>query len=192
MRLVQGQAWMFVDQLARQFGQDSVQRLLGLATQGHSLGAAFEQATGLSLDEWDVLWQRAASTGGVPEDWIDIAQAFDATNVQRTIEHLASPTYAGRLPGSAEAEAVAHWIAAQMQAAGLRPAASDGSFFQPVAVTYRDLAAMPRLQVARTGDKAAVSPVYLDGFRELQGHSIGSGQADGQLVWLPIAATARG
>jgi hypothetical protein len=51
--------------------------------------------------------------------------------VQAAVERLAGDDWQGRRAGTEGADRAGEWIAAEMKAAGLRPGAPDGTYFQP-------------------------------------------------------------
>ncbi|GAB4404827.1 MAG: hypothetical protein Kow00123_16710 [Anaerolineales bacterium] len=183
--LYYGQSWMFVNEFVRQFGLDSLNRLLRAMGEGRGFAQAFAVAARMPFSDWEPQWQEAVRLGGVPAELIRAAQGFSTDRALETVRTLASEDFAGRRAGSPGAEAAARWIAEQMQALGLQPGAPDGSFFQAVPVSYAELTAMPavRFTDAVTGGEVALA--YGEDFREVVGGFAGGGDRTAELVWLP-------
>src|SRR5438552_3060571 len=57
--------------------------------------------------------------------------------MKKDLYYLAGPECMGRASGSKEIEKAADYVAAQFKTAGLKPAAKDGSYFQPFTVNLR-------------------------------------------------------
>ena len=183
--LYYGQSWMFVDEFVRQFGMDSLHRLLRSLGEGRGFAQAFSVAARMPFSEWEPQWQAAVRLGGVPPELVRAAQGFSAERALDIVRRLASPEYAGRRAGSPGAEAAARWIAERMQALGLQPGAPDGSFFQAVPVAYAELTAVPVLRFSQTVTGGEVALVYGVDFREAAGGCAGGGDVASDLVWLP-------
>ena len=182
--LFYGQSWMLVDEFARQFGLDSLNRLIRGMGQGQAFDATFAAATGVPFAEWKPQWEETVRLGGVPAEFIRAAQGFNADRAIETVTLLSSPEYAGRLAGTVGAEAAARWIAGQMEAIGLQPAAPDGTFFQAVPVSSAELTAMPVLQFNGTVTGAVVPLAYGETWREAIGGAAGGGDVESEIVWL--------
>lgn len=185
LSLLRGQSWMLVDELVREFGMDALNRLVRGLVDGQSFQDAFAVATGKSFSDWEPIWEETVRSGGVPKEWVEVAQSFDPERVLEIVRHLASPAYAGRRAGSEEAEAVALWIADQMAAFGLEPGVPDGTFYQAVPLPYSELTAMPTLTIHNSETVEALPLSYRETFRESVGGYAGGGQVDAELVWLP-------
>lgn len=183
--LYYGQSWMFVDEFVRQFGLDSLNRLIRSMGEGRGFTQAFSVAARMPFSEWEPQWREAVRLGGVPAELIRAAQGFSADRALESVRRLAAQDFAGRRAGSPGADATARWIAEQMQALGLQPGAPDGTFFQAVPVPYTELTAMPvvRFSMTVTGGEAALT--YGQDFREVVGGFAGGGDAAGEIVWLP-------
>jgi hypothetical protein len=67
-----------------------------------------------------------------------LAPVFNATRMEKDIQILADEAMQGRGLGSAGIDAAADYIAEQLSAAGLQPAADDGSYFQSFKVKGED------------------------------------------------------
>ena len=102
-----------------------------------------------------------------------------------TVRHLASSRYAGRRAGSEQAAEAARWIAGRMEAYGLQPGTSDGTFFQALPLPYAGLTAMPTLDVRNSETGATLSLTYRETFQEIVGGHAGGGQVNAEMVWLP-------
>jgi len=183
--LYYGQSWMFVDEFVRQFGLDSLNRLLRAMGEGRGFAQAFSVAARMPFSDWEPQWQEAVRLGGVPAELIRAAQGFSADRALDIVRRLASPQYAGRRAGSPGAEAAAHWIAEQMQTLGLQPGAPDGSFFQAVPVSYAELTAVPAVRFSGTVTGGEVALAYGEDFREAVGGRAGGGDVAAEIVWLP-------
>ena len=61
--------------------------------------------------------------------------ASDTLAVRASVRTLADPRWEGRGIGTAGIDSAAHWIAARMHDAGLRPGGDSGSWYQPFDVT---------------------------------------------------------
>ncbi len=122
------------------------------------------------------------------EDWLALADSFDARQAAAYIAELASATYAGRAVGSAGGRLAAEWIAQRFAEYDLQPAGTDGSYFQEFPVPYGELTAMPAF------DRIDESGQTLKSYRFRQDYSIvlggyaDGGRAEGPLIWLSNGA----
>jgi hypothetical protein len=182
--LFYAQSWMLVDEFARQFGMERLNRLIRGIGGGQDFQQAFASAAGMPFEEWEPGWQESVRLAGVPAEWIRGAQGFDPAKAMEAVRLLALPEYAGRKAGSPGAEAAARWIAEKMEAYDLQPGAPDGTFFQSVTVSYSELTAMAELTLKNTQTGESIALAYREKFREALGGRAGGGEVDSDLVWL--------
>ncbi len=76
----------------------------------------------------------AAATSQPVAAALQEAVGFDSEAYLEHVRYLASDELGGREPGSAGIELAAEYIARQFERVGLRPAGSDGTYFQPFTV----------------------------------------------------------
>ena len=74
------------------------------------------------------------------------------SDIGRRIEMLASDEFEGRAPSTAGGQRASQYIADEMKAAGLSPAAKDGSFFQPVTLTETTAAQTSTMSFSNDGN----------------------------------------
>ncbi|MEP6343563.1 MAG: M28 family metallopeptidase [Maricaulaceae bacterium] len=81
-----------------------------------------------------MLWSCQDVAPKSTEDSVQQAKISQA-DIGRRIEMLASDEFEGRAPSTPGGQKASQYVADEMNAAGLSPAAKDGSFFQPVTLT---------------------------------------------------------
>ncbi|QGP79924.1 M28 family peptidase [Sphingobium sp. CAP-1] len=82
---------------------------------------------------------------------------FDVARIANDIRTLASDAYEGRGPATRAEVKTIDYIAAQMQAAGLKPAGSRGSWFQDVPLRMSDIIGAPTLSMTIGGVAQALT-----------------------------------
>ncbi|WP_313440510.1 M28 family metallopeptidase [Novosphingobium sp.] len=75
------------------------------------------------------------------------APKFDVQRISNDIKILSSDEFEGRGPATAGEKKTIDYIAAQMKAAGLRPAGNDGSWFQNVPLRMSSIQGSPTLSM---------------------------------------------
>ncbi len=79
------------------------------------------------------------------------APSFDVARISRDIQTLSSDAYEGRGPATAGEKKTIDYIAAQMKAAGLKPAGDKGSWFQNVPLRKSEIVGTPRASMTIGG-----------------------------------------
>lgn len=115
-------------------------------------------------------------------DWSALAQSFDAEEALARIAALSGPEFAGRRAGSPSGSAAGDAIAAAFASYGLQPAGDDGTFFQTFPIEPMTLSELPTLAVTAV-DTTTHAYAPFDDFSVLAGGYMGSGSADGPVVW---------
>ncbi len=88
-------------------------------------------------------------------DVTDVKPAIaSAADLGRRIERLASDEFEGRAPGTQGGQAASQYIADEMKAAGLVPMGTNGTYFQPVALT--ETLALPSSTMTLNKDGASL------------------------------------
>jgi uncharacterized protein len=192
--LARAQAWDTIRYLVYTHGWEALVDMVLAQARGLNASAALNQATGLTLPEFEAAWAESLAQAHAPGEWIEIANAFDPAGAKGHVEALADPQLAGRLAGSAGAVAAASYIADQFAQAGLLPAgelppgdlALEGgtTFFQTLPITHAVLLTAPLLEMQIAQGEVQASFVYRQDFvipAETLGHG---GEASGELVWI--------
>ncbi|MBC7235369.1 MAG: ABC transporter permease subunit [Chloroflexi bacterium] len=113
-----------------------------------------------------------------------LARGFQAARAMADIEHLAGEAYHGRLSGTAEADAVADWLAAEFEALGLQPAGeTTESYFHTLVGYYRDLVGPPRLTLYGPQGEMILAEYGRDFVRRPGRYDIG-GSGAGEVVLI--------
>ncbi|WP_336972746.1 M28 family metallopeptidase [Sphingobium aromaticiconvertens] len=79
------------------------------------------------------------------------APSFDIARVRADIQTLSSDAFEGRGPATAGEKKTIDYIAAQMKAAGVKPAGDKSSYFQNVPLLQSDIVGTPRLSMTIGG-----------------------------------------
>ncbi|GAA3711819.1 M28 family metallopeptidase [Sphingomonas cynarae] len=82
---------------------------------------------------------------------------FDVKRISRDIQILSSDAYEGRGPATAGEDKSIAYIAAQMQAAGLKPAGDKGGWYQDVPLLKSDIVGTPALSLSADGRTQALT-----------------------------------
>lgn len=114
------------------------------------------------------------------------AQAFDTGQAMNYIWALTRPSLAGREPGQPGARLAAEYIAGEMEAIGLFPGGSKGSYFLTEPRTLPYLAELPRLVLLDSEGRESEALVYRRDFVEAAGPFQTFGEAEGQIVGLAL------
>lgn len=112
-----------------------------------------------------------------------------AERVRKDLAFLAGPECEGRGVETQGIEKAADYIAAAFKAAGLKPAAKGGSYFQPFPLSaYPELDGKSRLTISEAGDRAGVTLVDGTDFRPT-GYSTG-GKVSAGIAFVGHGITA--
>jgi len=82
---------------------------------------------------------------------------FDVKRISRDIQTLSSDAYEGRGPATAGEDKSIAYIAAQMRAAGLKPAGDKGGWYQNVPLLKSDIVGTPALSLRSDGGTQALT-----------------------------------
>jgi Zn-dependent M28 family amino/carboxypeptidase len=85
------------------------------------------------------------------------APGFDIARVRADIQTLSSDAFEGRGPATAGEKKAIDYIAAQMKAAGVKPAGDKGGYFQNVPLLQSDIVGAPSLSMTIGGTKRALT-----------------------------------
>ncbi len=130
----------------------------------------------------------AAPTDKSTADLDRAAARITASGAFDTVDHLASPQFAGRLTGTGGYEAAARWMADQAKRAGLKPAPGMQGYLQPFPVELRGLDAAT-LELLPEGDKgSAEAQEYFKGFMPIL--TSASGDVTAEVVFAGYGITA--
>jgi ABC-type dipeptide/oligopeptide/nickel transport system permease component len=158
----------------RRFLETSRLNIVRLFNRYLVMGAA---AAGVVL----VLMLRSTSPLGV---YRETAMQFDPWNAMVHLGVLSSPELQGRETGMPGAEAAAKYIAEQMEAIGLLPGGSNGSYFQVQPAPRFHLNQLPRLQLLDDSGNPVYSFIYRKDYVEWTEYASTRGQAEGKVVGL--------
>lgn len=184
--LAYAQSWSVVSFVAEEYGMEGLRRLVAQAVAGGSLARGLSTGLGLSVEEFQSRWREYASTAGVPESLLALAQRFEAGRALAHIAYLSGPECAGREAGTAGAERAAAYIAEEFARLGLVPAGdpvagTQGSgYFQLFPISYTHLLTTPSLSLLGAEGQPVRPFVYGQDFAVVYGQGV----AEGELVWL--------
>ena len=82
---------------------------------------------------------------------LTLARQFDGAGAYEHVRFLTSDALAGRKAGASGADMAADYIAARFQAAGLRGAGDNGTYFQTLSLPFVELAEAPVLRILDSG-----------------------------------------
>ncbi|KQM97519.1 peptidase M20 [Sphingobium sp. Leaf26] len=113
--------------------------------------------------------------------------SFDVTRVSTDIKTLASDAFEGRGPATRAEVKTIDYIAAQMEAAGLKPAGPKGSWFQDVPLRMSNITGTPTLSMAIGG---SAQPLTQGG--EIAVRAAETGQSSVKFTDLPLVFVGYG
>lgn len=128
-----------------------------------------------------------AAQAQVAPAWTPTAPGVPATTpdeieIKSTVQFLSADSMRGREAGTRDFDIAADFMASQFQAAGLKPGAADGSWFQPVSlVSYRPTRDGT---MALMHGKTAIPMVYAKDFLSSPVPSSPEFKASGQVVFV--------
>ncbi len=115
------------------------------------------------------------------------APVFDIARVRADIQTLSSDAYEGRGPATAGEKKTIDYIAAQMKAAGLKPAGDKGTWFQNVPLLQSDIVGAPRLSMTVGG-----APMPLTQGDQIAVRAASTGQTSVSLKDAPLVFVGYG
>jgi ABC-type dipeptide/oligopeptide/nickel transport system permease component/Zn-dependent M28 family amino/carboxypeptidase len=130
-------------------------------------------------------------------DYVQGARMFDEGQALEHVAYLASDELEGRRPGTPGGQKAGDYIAARFAEYGLQPAGPDGSYFQPFTLPYTALVESPILTVmlptldVSSGTIPTRSYTYHTDYIPFISKNLGSGEVEGQVVWLGECATGK-
>ena len=115
------------------------------------------------------------------------APQFDIARVSNDIKTLSSDAFEGRGPATRAEVKTIDYIAAQMKAAGLKPAGDNGTWFQNVPLRQSDIVGTPSLSMSIGG---TVTPLTQGG--EIAVRAAETGQSSVKFADLPLVFVGYG
>ena len=110
-------------------------------------------------------------------------------HVRAHIEFLADDLMEGREAGTRGYDLAAHYVAAVLKSAGLKPAADDGSYFQKVPLRKSTLASSALTLTSKSGG-AAIEITIPDEGVVLSNHNVANVNVSGDVVFAGYGVTA--
>lgn len=112
-----------------------------------------------------------------------LAQQYDAARALEDVRALCADEYRGRLSATAEADAVATWIAAEFARLGLQRGGVADTYFQPFADQVRDLSGPPTLTLFPPQGEPLRARYGEDFTRDYGPYEVG-GQGQGEVTFI--------
>ena len=170
------------------YGENGLKRLLTLAGDGRGLDAAVSAMTGQSLTAFQTAWLDSLQRGHLSTEALAAVDTLDEARLLARVDAIAAPAFRGRQAGSEGATAVADLIAAEFAALGLEPVVpvtgtTSLSYQQPFPIDFVTLQAAPVLTLFDAGEPAVDFP-FMQELVLAPDEALGSGSAEGELVWV--------
>jgi len=185
--LVQVHAWDLIGYIVNRYGQGALPALVRALGSGLDVDAAFHSVLGIGAAELSSEWAASLARGHATQAWVDVAGQFDPDRAYADVAYLASDELQGRQAGSAGAAQAAAYVASRFAAYGLQPAVdTEGgpSFEQSFPISYTTLLEAPVLELVDDDGQVLEALAYRAEFVDLLHETSGSGDAEGQAVWI--------
>lgn len=114
------------------------------------------------------------------------AKLFEVEQALEHIDALSAPEFEGRRSGSEGADRAAEYIAAQMEALGLQPAGTDGTYYQTLKTTRLQVTETPVVERVDEAGNVVEAATYGEDFVEVGGFSIAVGEVTAPIVGLTL------
>jgi uncharacterized protein len=187
LSLAEAQVWDTVCYLADRYGEDVLRTLVRTLGSGLDADAALRSAVERGSSHLYREWAASLARGHARREWEAVALQFDPERTYEDVAYLSSRRLEGRQAGSAGAATAAAHIVSRFAEYGLQPAViADGvaSFEQRFPISYTALLQAPVLEfVGEKGDVLEALAYRVD-FIDLLHETSGSGQAEGEAVWI--------
>lgn len=194
-----------VDFMISNYGWLALLDILDAQEMGVSLNNAFQTILGISIDQFNQIWQTSLLQRHVHPEWVETTQAFIPERAMESVDYLASPTLEGRQAGSTGSLLAAEYIAQAFEASGLLPAGDPvtktidlgnplplfstvnlsgtlHTYFQSFPISYTHRSSIPRLELLDKDGELLLSMTYRQDFLLVQRDAC-KGITFAPLVW---------